>query len=168
MDFVDDVINVIKNKDDQKIKYTIPLQWLIFEYGYSTCYDCKIMLIKDYECKKCNIIRCRFHHFVNSISTVCVECYKEDIGYSTSLYHRLYNCIYCKEAALYGYVDVVILCKRCYNNNKEQFPNIICFADYCDKKLGYQCCGTGWFKDKTTKQTACLKHKNENCDYYYK
>jgi hypothetical protein len=163
MDFVDYLIEVINDNENQKNKYNNPLQLIIFEYAYSKCYDCKKLLDEDYKCNNCNIIRCKFHYFVNCVDICCVECqnYDEDSLFS---YYYPYKCVVCDSDsdANVGYIDNVILSKHC--SMRSEYTDLINFDDVCAIK---NCCGTGWFSDKLTGEIFCMKHKNKDCEYAF-
>jgi hypothetical protein len=162
MDFVNNIINTIIKYDDSKNKYDVSLQLIIIEYIYSKCYDCKVLLKeKNYKCDTCDIIRCKFHHFVNALDYICVICqYNNE---SCSSFKHMYKCINCDSLAYYGYISNIILCETCVNQYKNEYPSLIYFGPVCSKN----CIGAGWFKDKQTKILYCMLHKNKNCDYNY-
>lgn len=116
MDFIHHLTEIITNNDNIKNKHIYPLQLLIFEYTLSICFDCDMLLKKEYKCKKCNIIRCKFHCFVNDNINYCTEC---QIGIRYASDKKLYLCIKCGNEAYYGYINDVILCSACFYNNKE-------------------------------------------------
>jgi hypothetical protein len=176
MNFVDNIINTINNYDNSKNKYDISLQLIIFEYTYSTCYDCKKILIndeKEYSCNGCHIVRCKFHYCVNAVKKCCVLC-KDNCNLGLmDIYDcdfNLYSCIYCGYCAVYGYENNIILCDECIFFHKEyshkEYSNIIYFGSSCNYKKN-NCCGVGWFKNKDHRKVYCMYHKDENCNYNF-
>jgi hypothetical protein len=161
-DFTDDLLKIVSNHNDQTNKYKNPLQWIIFEYAYSKCYDCNIILDEEeFKCNNCDIVRCKFHMFVNTTTDVCIECqnYKTNAPYR---YSYPYKCIMCRGTAYVGYMNKILFCTKssCTMTHVE----LIDFSKVCQHTY---CRGTGWFKDKVTHKTYCCKHKNENCGYTY-
>lgn len=159
MQFVDYLVDIISNH--VKTNYnTSPLQHIINEYIIK-CYDCTLLLDEEFICKKCNIIRCRFHHYVNSCTNCCVEC--QDYKTYISEYHfNLYKCTNCKfHSATRGYINNVILCVGCVSINDTN-KNIIYFSSSCSVNF---CCGTGWFIDKKNNKYY-QKHKTVDSTNY--
>lgn len=164
MDIVDDIICIINNKYDSKNNYIMPISIIIFEYNYTKCYDCDLAFEEIYKCGGCDVFRCKFHHFVNSVKNMCIKCQNDNMIIPNE-YHDLYKCIKCNIGALYGYINNIILCTKCTLIYKIEYPNIINFGSYCTVFLsGIPCCGTGWFKNNNNK---CSKHKNDDSNYNY-
>jgi hypothetical protein len=158
--FINDLLEIIENNNNSKNIYVYPLQWIIIEYIFQ-CYDCNIILDEGFKCESCDILRCKFHHYVNSISTQCVECQKDDY-YDQWKYNHIYKCVQCNERdAYYGSINNVTLCSVCVTSDDD---NVISFGSYCSfgDNNNINCCGTGWFINKKTKKMHCMKHKNEN------
>lgn len=183
MYFVNDLINLFSNypKNNQ---HTIPTQLIIYDYMYTKCYDCNLLLNNElndnenkiiikcientetYKCEGCDIYRCKFHHFVNTAKTRCVECQFKKYRMYPLFYNQLYTCIFCNNPALIGYVDNIILCEKCHCRDKNKYVNIINFSDWCDVKINNnRCCGTGWYRNNIG--SFCIKHKNNDSTYNY-
>jgi hypothetical protein len=185
MEFVDNIIEIINNHDNRKIKYIMPIQLIIFEYIYSTCYDCNALLKHEiYKCGYCGITRCKFHHVVCALWDYCVSC--ETHYVHLHKYRMLvcdYECNFCNRNAEYGLVNDVLYCsdhiplvdniirfdKECSIkcNNKWTMEEYHSECEYhcnnckrLDDVCKFTCCGRGYFRHKVTKEALCLKHKN--------
>jgi hypothetical protein len=133
---------------------------------YFICYDCDKLLEDYFECSGCNIIRCRFHHFVNSEYGICIECQYNIVINDHVIDKMLYKCKYCNSYAYHGYIDDIILCSL--HSNERECTDIIYFGQYCKyAEKSKKCIGSGWYRDKTNNKLYCTKHKNENCAYNF-
>jgi hypothetical protein len=141
-----------------------PLQLIVFEYTYSQCDECKLYFDESYECSKCKTIRCKFHHFVCSDISVCINCYDDSITRIKAIitYHKLYTCKYCYEPGLIGTLEYEFVCNTHFRRlNAYNIPNeLISFESYCSMK---NCPGTGYFFNTYTEKKYCIKHiKTQN------
>lgn len=158
MEFVDTLINVISN--DIKSNSS-PVQYIINQY-ITKCYDCKMLLDEEFKCNNCIIIRCRFHHYVNSSKQYCIEC--QDYKHLSIYYHfNLYMCQKCEiNYAFYGYINDIKFCRACAKSEKN-YLELIIFGNTCFYK---NCSGTGWYINTETLEQYCEKHKTDNTYYF--
>jgi hypothetical protein len=179
MEFVENLFDIINNNSKSNHN-TSPTQFIIIEY-LERCYDCKILLNESFKCNGCNIIRCRFHYYVNGVVACCVECQESNLQIRYVSNYKLYKCCNCDRDALYGFINDVMLCSDCVELMQYKNDNIICFGTWCCVYYpGHiPCCGTGWYTARTASSyrpsmvaytnimnsqnnNFCIKHKKDD------
>jgi hypothetical protein len=151
---------------DLDVFFIKPLQLIIIEYVYSKCDECNILLKEEeYKCYNCGITRCKFHQYVCAIQEYCISCDAHNLhNTSKTSYYYLYDCVACNNHA-YFYHNNIWFCFI----HRPLAKDVIRFDEYCEiecKKCEEQydvelCCGVGYFRHKSTKQSLCIKHKKD-------